>query len=202
MAAMEDRREQIWLLGIDEHIDTLTENARKFHNGLEKDTYITAGFLRHFAKLFRLLIAQQNDGIKGALRYITMSFPKSSVIAETYEIVTTCHCNDLYMDETETETYWRMDFLKEVVEHEMIEIVQNLKKNIFRIRNYEIEDFRARYAYVYAAFLLTFFNRVLPRVFELPEYTEVKKENRVDITFGGYMEEALILISREDGGSL
>jgi hypothetical protein len=173
----------------------LKDNARAFHNKLDTDTTIANDFRRHFAELFRTLISQQTANAKGPLRYITMSFLKSGVVAETYEIATACHTADLYIDETETETYWRMNFLKEMIDRDMSAIVPNLKKKIFRLRGYEIEEFRVRYAYVYMPLLLTFFNRVLPRVLELPEFSAVKKESRVDVSFGGYMEEALQLVS-------
>jgi len=196
-----DRKQEIWQLDQDGRIDMMAANAQEFHRLLDDDDTITNGFLRHFAGLFELLSAQQEAGVKGPLRYITMSFLKSSVIAETYEIATTCHSNDIFMDEAETETYWRMDFIRDMVDRDMERIVPGLKGEIYRIRGYEIEEFRELCALSYTALLLTFFSRVLHSIFELPEFLAVKKENLVDISFGGYMEESVMLAQYGNEGA-
>jgi hypothetical protein len=190
-----ERKRAIWMLDKDQHIDTLTTNAQKFHNELDKDSAVADSFLRHFAELFRILTTQQNAGVKGSLRYVTMSFLRSGVAAETYEIATACHSADLYLDETETETYWQMDFLKEMIKRDMSVIVPNLRKKIVRLRGYEIEEFRSQYAYLYTTLILMFFMRVLRLVFALPEFQTTKKDAHVDISFGGYMEEGIVLAS-------
>ena len=201
MPAADDRKEEIWSLDKDARVEMFVASAQEFRAGLDADTAVADDFLRHFAELFRILVSQQNLGEKGLLRWITISFLKSSVTAGTYEIATACHTADLYLDEAETETYWRMGFMKDAIERDMAVIIPNLKKKIFRIRDYEIEEFRAQYAYTYTALLLVLFNRVLPRVFDLPEFMSVQKEDRVEITFGGYMEETLTLIRYEKEGA-
>jgi hypothetical protein len=189
------REEEIWLSCKDECVDALAADTRAFHESLEADAAVSKDFLRHFAELFRILIAAQEAGTKGPLRYITICFPKSSAVAETYELVTACHGVDLYTDETETETYWRMDFLREMTDRGTADIVPRLKRKIVRIRDREIEEFRIQYAHTYTALLLTFFDRILPSIFELPEFRAVRKESLVDVSFGGYMEEAPVLIA-------
>ena len=193
-------RDEIWELDKDKRVDMLTANAQAFHDAMDKDPSVADDFLKHFADLLRILADQQEAGVKGPLRFITMSFLKSSVITETYEIALTCHSNDVFLDEAETEIYWRMGFFRDMVDSDMERIVPRLKQKIFRIRDYEIEEFRAFYALTYTALVLTFFSRVLSRVFDLPEFLAVQKETFVDISFGGYMEETVTLAqySKED----
>ena len=188
-----DRKLEIWESDKDERIDMFASNIESFQNNMDVDSSIADGFLRHFAELFQMLSIQQESGAKGPLRYITISFPRSSVVAETYELVTACHTVDIFMDETETETYWPMDFYKEIVDRDMAIIVPKLKKNIFRIRGFEIEEFRNNYAFTYTVLLIAFFGRVIHQIFDLPEFQAVQKDDQVDITFGGYMDEAIIL---------
>jgi len=189
-----DRLQKIWQAGAHDIGGMMADNAQMFHNELDKDATIAEGFVQHFAYLFQILAVQQSNNEKGLLRYITLSLLKSSIVAETYEIAITCHTNDLFMDETETETYWRMDFIKDMINKDMERIVPKLEKEISRIREYEIEEFRTIYAIAYTALLLTFLSRVLHRVFDLPEFHTVQKEDLVDITFGEYMEEAVPLV--------
>jgi len=175
----------------------MVANAQEFYETLDNDTAIADDFLKHCSALFQMLTAQQEAGEKAPLRYVTMSFLKSSVITETYEIAITCHSVDLYMDETETEVYWRMDFMRDMVDNDMKRIAPRIKEEIIRTYNHEIEDFRYYYAQTYTALLLTFFSRFLHRIFELPEFLAVQKEKQVDVSFGGYMEKAVPLIQYE-----
>jgi hypothetical protein len=193
-AGATDRREEIWLSVKDECVGALAAGALAFFENRDAFAEAADGFLRHFAELFRILAAAQNAGEKGPLRHITISFPESAVIAETYKLVTACHGGDPYTDETETETYRRADFLEETISRGTEGIVPALRKKILRIRDYEIEEFRIRYACAHTALLLSFFERVLPRVFELPEFSDVPKESAADVLFGGYTEEGLTLI--------
>ena len=194
-------REEIWEFEKDKRNDVLIANTQAFLDAMDRDPSITDGFLRHNAELFKMLADQQGAGLKGSLRYITMSFLQSGVVAETYELATACHTADLYMDETETETYWQMGFLRDMVNRDMERIVPRLHREIFQIRDYEIEEFRFHHAMNYLALLLPFFSQVVHRVFALPAFLAVQKEEQVDVTFGSYMEEAFTLARYNQEGA-
>lgn len=140
-----------------------------------------------FTSLFMKTIHAQAEGKKEAIHYLAIQYLHSSLCIGTWGYRIETFDADLYLNEYETEEYYYPYFLYSFWEED-IEFLHNvLKKEYIRIQAYEIEEIKTNYILYYNGIFKNLLKELIPKIFKIPLWDEVKKESNVKIIFGEYM---------------
>jgi len=155
---------------------------------------VTLYYKEHKAEIEKEFFDTVSHGLCQCLKrgkrvgYVTISILESSLITETYDLQLAFYDKNLYADDAPVFEYWAPVFLFAELEHDMDALQNFLKTRVVRLKSYEINDIQMEYA-VNFYFLLSFMLRELAKkIFLLPDFIEVEKEEQVKILLGKYME--------------
>lgn len=127
--------------------------------------------------------------------YIAISLLESSLITKTYDLQIAFYSKDLYADRKPVYKYWAPVFIYEYLDSDIEEIQEVLKRQIIRLKSYEVYELKRQYA-ANLYFLIGFLMKgLVPHIADLQSFQEVDKEKSVKILFGKYMEKQIEMIT-------
>lgn len=145
-----------------------------------------------FQQLFSIGASALQEG-KGAISCLSISYLYSSLMTETGEFLLTLYDDRLYFDDGPVYAYWSPEFLWEQFRRDTEKIEYGLKKQMHRLKKYELDAVKTEYA---------------ERFFEIAhkmfvDYTDIivskLRDSQLEITphfsviYGGYLDTAAVL---------
>lgn len=175
----------------DSHLRLIKDGYQKDGKNLERE------YLEMWKKLLAVVNKLQKEGKKGKTKYLVISLLHSSFVTRTYDFRFDVYDKDLYLDSAETCAYWCPVPFFEFIAEDITCFSYHVKDQMIQVTDVEIEEFEMEYAYRYAGIAFSFFCETCKKIFELKEYKEMIKEDRVSIRLGNYIGKSRLIAEQE-----
>lgn len=142
----------------------------------------------------------QESGKKGKIKYLVFSHLYSGIILGEKRVRIDAMDQGLYGDRAEAEAYLDMEGIYQFLATDMEAITEELRRSIPQILEYEIERIRDEYMMHYQYMAKTFIKAILEEVDPALLLAEISSEAQVTVLFGGYMDQADVILKLQGGG--
>ena len=191
---MDEREKSIYEAGEKLLAEQLEENIAAieaaFQNAPED---CCVPFVEAIQTLSERVIQAQKEADKGPLRYLCVSNLLSSLYTGSYQLRIDAYDERLFGDMTDTCVYWSPDFIFQYMDRDMAYFRAHIGKHVQRIWEHEIMTFFARYMqYYYHLVQELVASQIEPII--TSEFSDTPK---LTVTFGGYMDQAVVLFEAE-----
>lgn len=183
--------------------EALTPRLLKNMDAIERDfnengEQYCGEFLNALKSLARKVIKAQQQDVKGEIRYLCFSFLQSSLLTKSYELRLDAYDEGLFKDLSETCVYWSPSFIFRYFEEDVKFVRIQLRQNIVRIREFEIENFLQDYARHYYRIVQRFIENQMEDI-DLKSYLNgVRCGEGLSVTFGGYYDYSVQICEKEN----
>ena len=141
--------------------------------------------------LFKRCIRQQQEGNKQAVRYIHFFYLRLSVLTRQYDIQINAFSEQSYMDDVETMTLWKPDFIMKYYEEDMKAMEKEAEKRMIRFGYPQLIELRERCFALYVALTGQYLASAAGDIAGLESFHKMHKAEGVQIIFGGYMDKGI-----------
>ncbi|MCL1924352.1 MAG: hypothetical protein FWF50_02075 [Defluviitaleaceae bacterium] len=137
---------------------------------------------------------QQMDNEKNEISYLHIAFLKSSILTKTYEFRLALYDKNFWLDKTETEAYFKFDFLFDYIEKD----IENASEYVEKGPNlkFRLEEVKNEYTYYYMQFLKIVLSKTLIEALKESYMDKLSLNEDFKVLFGGYMENAETILSK------
>lgn len=187
-----ERQEQILATMQEILAPRLQDKIRVTLQSIAKNEYHDENLMQAMDKLFQNASKQQEQGKKGPIAFCVCSLLYSSVLMKTYDLRIDLYDKDFYLDETETSVQWHSPAYKDI-DLEIQTFSSVLRKQLIRVRDFEVEDASYQYALYHNALTLALFTSHINDFWTLKSYQSLLIDNKMDVFFGEYIGETVLL---------
>lgn len=139
----------------------------------------------------------QKQNRKGSLQYLLFSFMQYGVCSGILEIKVCAFDDRFYLDEEEAIGTFPLTFLQDQYGNDITYLYQKAEEKFVRIQNHERTDIRERYSDYYDSIAYTVVENLAEFIMKEIAESNVKITDCFKILYGGYMDQALIVYSKE-----
>lgn len=168
------------LLAIDQRYN---QNKANIENGL------TVAFDKACKKALKL----QEQGPKGDIQYIYLSFLRTSIMNNTALYRIDAYDQNWYLDQEECSALWEADFIFHSLFQNMAELETKKADYARKITSMDIERIKQYEALKYHSLAVEFLREMLPKLIETDGYKQMGKTPDLSIMAGEYMDQSEIL---------
>lgn len=144
-------------------------------------------------QLIDITAKQQAEGVKGRACYLGICYCRSSVFTGIHKIKLDIYDEELYLDETECSLFWKPDFIFDFYRRDMQCFCKCIRKEIPRVRTYEIQQYGMGYWRNYLYILSEFLRQKLPEVIRQISLEGIQAEEKFQVLWGEYMGRGTVL---------
>ena len=148
-------------------------------------------------KVFESVDKLQKQNRKGSLQYLLFSFMRCGVCSGMLEINVSAYDDRFYLDEEETAEAFPLTFLQEQYEKDIIRLYQKAEEKFVRIQNHERTDIREWYSEYYDSIAYAVVESLAELIMKEIAESNVKITDHFKILYGGYMDQAATVYSKE-----
>lgn len=148
-------------------------------------------------ELFLATVTLQQNKKKGEIKYIYIQYLHSSLNTGKWGYRIEVFDEKFYLSKEEICVYYYPEFLYQLWEKDLMLWNQKLRPMYPRIQEYEMEKIKTEYIEYYNLICRTLFKELAILILNLSAWKQVKREKKVTILFGGYMEKGIIIHSNE-----
>lgn len=148
-------------------------------------------------QLVDLTAQRQREGVKGKVCYLGICYCRSSVFTDIHEIKLDTYDAELYLDEEECSLFWEPDFVFDFYKRDMQYFRTNIRKEIPRVRTYEIQQYGTGYWLNYIHILSEFLRQKLPEAMGRVSMEGMQRDGTLQVFFGEYMGRGAVLYEEE-----
>lgn len=186
---MIDRKEEILKIGKDllkqRFLDNKEIILQKYKN--RKDIILKEVLKKLRSYINEILVLQSDEEKSEKIKYISISFLRSSLITKTYDFVFSLHNKLFYADESYKYLYLNINFIFEYFEKDIKFFIDN--NNNLHLQSYEIYYFQEEYIKGYYKIAFIIFKDVLKIILNEEIFKNLNKEDDYKVVFGEYMGE-------------
>lgn len=148
-----------------------------------------------FEDLCRKAAEFQKQGVKGEIKYICISFLRTSIMENKSFYRIDAYDSRWYLDTVECCTMWNADFIFSSL-FKQIDLMMAEKKQYGRfVRDTDIDKVKMAEALKYHTLTVEFVRSLIPRVIETAAYNEMGKVPEIIIMMGEYRDFNEVLYS-------
>lgn len=151
-----------------------------------------------FDRLFLRAADMQAREQKAEIAWVSVSYLRSSLLTETYDLRIDLYDANFYLDVNEVSGYWNGAFVYAYFREDMAYYTKMAREEMIRIMPGEMKAFMIGYSAHYQAFLRCFCRKHLPRITELPSYQKMQKAADIKFTFGEYLDKTTVIYPGSD----
>lgn len=166
-------------------------------NYIENSDKIESQFIKTFEKLCKKAISLQNEGNKGEISYIYISFLRTRIMENTAFYRIDAYDSNWFADKEECFEFWDADFMfKDFFQH--MEELELYKSDYLRkITSMDIERIKKYEAIKYHIFAIEFVRTMIDQLIEVEKYKEMLKTPNIVILAGEYMDQTEVLYPKK-----
>lgn len=143
--------------------------------------------------LFNKCISQQQKKNKQSIKYIHFFYLRLAVLTQQYDIQINAFSEQSYMDDIETMTFWKPDFIMKYYEDDIAAIEKEARKQVVRFEYSQLMELRQRCFSIYVMLIGQYLMSVVGDIAILESFHQMKKTEDIQIVFGGYMDKGIQL---------
>lgn len=159
----------------------------------DRSEKITLNILKKFEDIFKKITLLQKEYNKGEIKYLYISYLRSSLLTKSYDFRIDFYDRNLYLDENPTYIYLSLDFIFYYYNDDILYFIEKLRKNFIRLQQYEIELIEEKYAFYYYKICAKFFFDLIKEIFHISNFCDMKKEKEIKVIFGEYMDRGILI---------
>jgi len=153
----------------------------------------STAFLEAIQALLEQVAIAREQTDKGPLRYICVSFLQSSLYTGNYQLRVDAYDERLFGDLSDTHVHWSPDFIFRYIHDDMAHFRKYIRGHVLRVYEVEIMTFFARYIQHYFHIAKEF----IPELMKSIVPADIFGEQKLTVTFGGYMDQIVVLYETE-----
>lgn len=157
-----------------------------------EDTYLHT-FSGALQQLTNMAVRKQKDGAKGKICYLGICYCRSSVFTNIHEMKLDAYGEEIYLDEEECSLFWEPNFIFDFYKRDMQYFRTNIRKEIPRVRTWEIQQYGMGYWMNYIYILSEFLRQKLPEAMEQISMEGLQRDGKLKVFFGEYMGRSAVL---------
>ena len=185
---MIDRKEEILKIGQDLLKERFLDNKELiFQKYKNKKDIILKEMLEKLRSYINEILVLKSAEENKKIKYISISFLRSSFITKTYDFVFSLHNKLFYIDESYKYLYLNINFIFEYFEEDIQFFIDD-NKNL-HLQNYEIYYFEEEYIKRYYKIAFMIFKDALKIILNEEIFKNLNKDDNYKIVFGEYMGE-------------
>jgi len=155
---------------------------------------IAAVIVSAFSEAFSQAAQLQQTSDKGFARYLVISHLYSSIQSGGYCLKLDVFDQSFYADIHEVDVYLSLNWLHKYFEEDILYFKEKLlAANVYRIREYEIEQVRYRYIYYYHGIVKKIITDNITELMSLIEVCGMAVDSEFEVMFGGYLDKAVVI---------
>lgn len=131
--------------------------------------------------------------------YLAFSFLDSSVYTDRLEFHVDVFDEGFYLDEVEKSGIYCPEFLQTVYRDDIYYFRQCAEEKFARLQNYEVIEIKKQYIVFYYAIIYRLLENLAGLIMEEIKKSGIKMTDGFKITYGGYMDKAVIVRAGEYG---
>lgn len=140
----------------------------------------------------------QKQDRKGHLQYLLFSFMQYGVCSGILEMRVCTFDDRFYLDEEEAAETFPLTFLQEQYGNDITYLYQKAESKFVRIQNHERTDIRERYSGYYDSIVYAVAESLAGLIMKEVIKSGVKITDCFRILYGGYMDQAVTVYSKEE----
>lgn len=187
-----DRTEEIKQAAAEIIRDRLVKNINEINAYYEKHyAEIDKDFCDKLDALYEETAQLQNQGIKGKISFITISYLFSGVLTKNYQVEIALYDENAYMDKVDTNVYWNPTYITKYFEEDMKYMVGILKNKIVQLQDSEIQKLALTYIGEYYRIIGKFMVDNCEMFHEVENFDKLQTAEKLSVSYGGYLENGL-----------
>lgn len=139
----------------------------------------------------------QKQNRKGSLQYLLFSFMQYGVCSGILEMRVCAFDDRFYLDEEEAAGTFPLSFLQDQYGNDITYLYQKAEEKFVRIQNHERTDIREWYSGYYDSIVYAVVESLAELIMKEIAESGVKITDRFKILYGGYMDQAETVYSKE-----
>ena len=139
----------------------------------------------------------QKQNRKGSLQYLLFSFMQYGVCSGMLEINVSAYDDRFYLDEEEAAETFPLTFLQDQYGNDISYLYQRAGEKFVRIQNHERTDIREWYSDYYDSIAYAVVESLAELIMKEIAESDVKITDCFKILYGGYMDQAVTVYSKE-----
>lgn len=179
---------------MDYTLDQLVKNTELIKKEYkEKQIEIVTDFVKIMSNLFEESYRLQEEGKKGNVSFIYFSFLYSNVLMNKRAFRIDVFNEEMFLDDIEVTSEWSFDFVFKYIDSDMEKIKRIISSNYIKIKNYELWELKNSYEYNYYLAVEFILKELTDCINKLKCFKKMKKNEKVYVMFGEYMEKPIVL---------
>lgn len=175
-------------------LNSLQDLMTQYKCGEKKYLEEFSGILQ---QLIDLTVKRQKEGTKGRVCCLGICYCRSSVFTDIHEMKLDTYGEEIYLDEEECSLFWKPDFIFDFYKRDMEYFRTNIRKEIPRVRTWEIQQYGTGYWINYIYILSEFLRQKLPDIMRGIFLEGLQTDGKLRIFFGEYMGRGAVLYEEE-----
>lgn len=139
----------------------------------------------------------QKQNRKGSLQYLLFSFMQYGVCSGMLEVNVSAYDDRFYLDEEEASETFPLTFLQDQYGNDISYLYQKAEEKFVRIQNHERADIREWYSDYYDSIAYAVVESLAELIMKEITESDVKITDHFQILYGGYMDQAVTVYSKE-----
>lgn len=175
--------------------EILAENTKKLNRALagQQGQAEKKEFLDCMNRLFTKCREEQEKGKKKPIRYVYLFYLNAALLTETYEIQINAFSEEAYLDQTECMQLWVPRLFVESFQSTFETLDRKVGREVIRYNSRMKMELKQKLFYIYLLFLQQFLMREIGEAEKLDSFQRMEKHETLQIVFGGYMSEGVLL---------
>jgi len=174
-------------------LSRIEPNLEKLEKYLEENKDVIAkDFIEKLNALSELGIIQQRAEVKEPIKYLYISYLRSSILTESYEFRLDLFNDIIWLDKEETAVYWTLGFMFQYIEQDVND-AKELLRNEGPIPKFYFEEIKYIYSQCYFPFVILVVDKIIEEAMAKSNFYRLVTAESCKVLFGGYMEQAEII---------
>lgn len=192
-------REELLNECINEYIiENSINDYEKVYNYIEENMYeVNKDILWKFEQIFRKTLAMQNEGKKGSISLITISFLNSSFINNKVEVLINLYDENGFKDNVIIEDTYSNSFINDVLKNDIENFKKYIRTKIIRVAYSESYKYTYKIMNKYRELYKGIFTAFINNIVMLETFSKIKINEDFKITFGEFYCKGIVIYENE-----
>ncbi|MFS0556146.1 hypothetical protein [Brevibacillus sp. 179-C9.3 HS] len=164
----------------------------------EQKESIESSFCHAFDKLCAQAARQQQEGSKGEIHTIYVSYLRTSIMENSATYRLDAHDENWYLDQTECSVLWDADFIFAPLFRRMEDLEKIKSAYARKITSMDIERIKQMEAIKYHLLTVEFMKSMVPVLLETTSYRQMAKSPKFCLLVGEYRDQSEVLYQHPD----
>ncbi|WP_374020736.1 hypothetical protein ABU162_14825 [Paenibacillus thiaminolyticus] len=166
----------------------------------QEKEHIERRFLEAFEAVCKQAAKLQEEGRKGSIHYVYISFLRTSIMANTAQYRIDAYDDNWFLDLEECASSWSADFIFVPLFRRMGELEEKRKAYARKITPMDIEKIKLIEAYKYHLLTVEWIRGFVPSLIESEAYRQMDRSAKLQLFVGEYKDQCELLYETPGGG--